>query len=318
MLTELKVLMDIFRNFVQEVTSMPDMTSGIAGQQQHNRTMGGMSMLFGAADSYTRGVVFNIDNDLTKPMVRALYDWEMQYNQDASIKGDMQVDAGGVQGLMSKELTSQRMAELIAATGQIPGGADYINMGELMKEVFRSMDVMSDTVVYTEEEVKKSRAEKQAQELQQQTQMAGQVAQAQNIPKAKAETTKNDMLMQVLEKTVPTDPIYPLIYAKWLEGINELDPMSEAALNMMKTRSITDNKAFANQQEIQVMQADIEMADKLRQAHEGMNPPSDPSQPPSAPGPSTTDAPPPDQPAPNAPAPVQNVHVNIPPPQMGA
>ena len=88
-LGELQTIMGIFRNFVQEVTSLPDMTSGIPGNQQHNRTMGGMSMLFGAADSYTRAVVFNIDNYLTKPMVRALYDWEMQYCPDMSIKGDM-------------------------------------------------------------------------------------------------------------------------------------------------------------------------------------------------------------------------------------
>ena len=125
------------------------------------------------------------------------------------------------------------------------------------------------------------------------------------------------MLMQVLEKTVTTDPIYPLIYAKWLEGINELDPQSEAALNMMKTRSITDNKAFANQQELAIMQADIEMADKLRQAHEGGSPTDDTSATPPAPASSTTSAPPPDQPAPNVPAPVQNVHINLPEGAMG-
>ncbi len=256
---DLKLIQDIFRNFVQEVTSMPDMASGFAGNGQHNRTSSGMSMLFGAADSYTRGVIFNIDNDLTKPMIRALYDWEMQYSLDQSIKGDMQVDAGGVTGLMSKEMTTQRIAELIAAVGQIPGGADYINMKEVLKEIFRAMDVINDDIIYTDEEVAKIRAQNQ----QQQTQQAAQVAQAQNLPKPKAETTPADMMMQVLDKTVPTDPIYPIIYAKWLSMINQLDPQSQAALDMMKNKNVVENKAFINQQEAATLQQDIAMANQI-------------------------------------------------------
>lgn len=259
-LTELKTIQDIFRNFVQEVTSMPDMASGFSGNEQHNRTMGGMSMLFGAADSYTRSVIFNIDNYLTKPMIRALYDWEMQYCPDASIKGDITIEASGVQGLMAKELTSQRLAELLQAVGQIPGGADYINMPELMKEVFRSLEVINDSVILSDTEVKQKREETQQAAIAQ----ASQTAQVQNLAKPKAETTKNDMLMQVLEKTLPTDPIYAPIYAKWLRGINELDPQSEAALNIMKMRATIENKAYADQQELAIMQQDLEMSDKIR------------------------------------------------------
>ncbi len=297
-LNELKTIQDIFRNFVQEVTSMPDMTSGISGNQQHNRTMGGMSMLFGAADSYTRGVIFNIDNYLTKPMIRALYDWEMQYCPDMSIKGDMNIDASGVQGLMAKELTSQRLAELLQAVGQIPGGADYINMPELMKEVFRSLEVVNDCVILSEEEVKAKRDQAQQQAVQQ----AQQTAQVQNLPKPKAETTRNDAILQILEKTLPSDPVYPVMYAKLLEGYNELDPQSEAALNMMKTRNVIENHAFANQQELAIMQQDLEMESKIAASQAAGAPPPE--------------APPAPEPQPQAPPqeapPPMNVHVHLP------
>ena len=256
---DLKLIQDIFRNFVQEVTSMPDMASGFSGNGQHNRTSSGMSMLFGAADSYTRGVIFNIDNDLTKPMIRAMYDWEMQYCPDPSIKGDMQVDAGGVSGLMSKEMTTQRIAELMQAVGQIPGGADYINMKEVMNEIFRAMDVVNDDIVYTDEEVAKIRQQNQIQQAQQ----AAQMAQAQNLPKPKAETTPADMMMQVLEKTLPTDPIYPIIFEKWLAMINQLDPQSSAALEMMKNKNVLADKAFADQQELSILQQDIQLASQI-------------------------------------------------------
>lgn len=256
-LGELKLIQDIFRNFVNEVTSIPDMASGI--NSEHNRTLGGMSMLFGAADSYTRTVIFNIDNYLTKPMIRALYDWEMQYAPDPSIKGDMKVNASGVQGMLAKELTSQRMAELLQSVGQIPGGADYLNMPEIMREIFRSLDVSNEAVVLTEQEVAKKRSEQQQSSVQQQAQ----IAQAQNLPKPKAETTPPDMMMQVLEKTNPTDPIYPIIYEKWLSMINQLDPQSEAALSMMKNKNVLADKAFATQQEIDILKQDLELSRQI-------------------------------------------------------
>jgi hypothetical protein len=296
---DLKLIQDIFRNFVQEVTSMPDMASGFAGNGQHNRTAGGMSMLFGAADSYTRGVVFNIDNDLTKPMIRALYDWEMQYNPDMTIKGDMQVDAGGVTGLMNKEMATQKIAEVFAALGQIPGSVDYINMAEVAKEIFRGLDIVNDNIVYSDEEVQKIRAQNQ----QQQAQQAAQIAQAQNVPKPKAETTPPDMMMQVLEKTIPTDPIYPIIFEKWLAMINQLDPQSIAALDMMKHKNVLENKAFADQQELAVLQQDIEMASQINASNpQGGQAPQEPEPEPPPQEPPTTPAPPM----------MPNIHINIP------
>lgn len=258
-INELKLIMDIFRSFVQEVTSMPDLASGFTGQGEHNRTMGGMSMLYGAADSYTRSVIFNIDNHLTKPMIRAMYDWEMQYCPDPTIKGDMTIEASGVQGLMAKELTSQRLAELLQAVGQIPGGADYINMPELMKEVFRSLEVINDCVVLSEPEVQAKRAQAQEASIQQ----AAAQAQATNLPKPKAETTRNDAMLTMLQDSEPGETIRPLLFEKTLAGYDELDPQSQAALNMMKDQAVSANRAFASEKEIEILSRDLELAQKL-------------------------------------------------------
>ncbi len=262
-LPDLERLQMIFREFVNQVTSIPDMASGM--NSEHNRTMGGMSMLFGAADSYTRTVIFNIDNYLTKPMIRALYDWEMQYCPDPSIKGDMKIDASGVQGMLAKELTSQRMSELLQAVGQIPGGADYLNMPEIMREIFRSLDVVNDAVILTDQEVAKKRAEQQQAELQQQAQ----IAQAQNLPKPKAQTTPADAVLAILEKTLPTDPVYPIMYEKLLTLINELDPQAKAALDMMKNKNVIENKAFADQQELALLQQDIALSQQIANPQPG-------------------------------------------------
>lgn len=271
-LGELQVIQNIFRNFVNEVTSMPDMTSGM--NSEHNRTMGGMSMLFGAADSYIKSVIFNVDNYLTKPMIRSLYDWEMQYCPDPSIKGDMTVNASGVQGLMAKELTSQRLAELLQAVGQIPGGADYINMPELMKEVFRSLDVINDSVIMSDQEVAKKRAENQQAQVEQQAQLA----QVQNLPKPKAETTPLDVILQTLERTQPQDPIYPIMYAKLLDKLGELDEQSLAALDMMKQKNVDENRTYADQQELAVLEQDLKIAQQMGQMQGPQQPPMMPQQ----------------------------------------
>lgn len=263
-LNELNLVMSVFRSFVQEVTSMPDMASGFTGQGEHNRTMGGMSMLFGAADSYTRSVIFNIDNHLTKPMVRAMYDWEMQYCPDPTIKGDMVIEASGVQGLMAKELTSQRLSELLQAVGQIPGGSDYINMPELMKEIFRSLDVINDSVVLTEPEVAKKRAEQQRAQVE----MAAQTAEAQNVPKPKTETTLNDALLQMLKESEPTEAVRPMLYAKALEAYDQLDPMTLSALNMMKDQVVAENRANASLKELETLAKDLEISAQMGSVQE--------------------------------------------------
>ena len=105
---------------------------------------------------------------------------------------------------------------------------------------------------------------------------------------------------------VVSDPIYAPIYAKWLRGINELDPQSEAALNIMKMRATTENKAYADQQELAIMQQDLEMADKIRNQMQGVAP-----EPEQAPAPTPTPESTPQAPA--APAPVvPNIHINLP------
>ena len=267
-LNELNTIYSIFRNVIQEVTSQPDMTSGIMGNQQHNRTASGMEMIFGAADSYTKSVIFNIDNHLTKPMIRALYDWEMQYCPEMSIKGDMQIEACGVQGLMGKDAAAQNLAEVIQALGQIPGGADYINIPELVKIILRSKDIVNDAVILPDAEVEKRRKEASESKVQQEAQ----IAKAQNLAKPKAETTRNDAILAALERTPPTAAIYPDMYAKLLSGYNELDPQAQAALNIMKTQIIAENKAFIDQQDLAVMNQDIEMAGKLRALQAGAVP----------------------------------------------
>lgn len=162
---------------------------------------------------------------------------------------------------MGRDLSSQNLAEILQALGQIPGGADYINIPEIVKEVLRSKDIVNDSVILPDEEVKKRREDNAQSEVAKQAQ----IAQAQNLAKPKAETTRNDAILAALERTPPTDPIYPIMYGKLLSGYDELDDQARAALDIMKTRIVVENKTFADQQDLALMQQDIQMAQQLGQ-----------------------------------------------------
>lgn len=243
-LGDLKVLQDNFKMFIQEVTSMPDMASGYAGSAsgQHNRTASGMSMLFNAANSYIKGVLFNIDNNITKPMVRRMYDWNMQFSSDMSIKGDFHVEAGGVGKLMATEARESSVTELIQLM-QDPDYKPYINKEAILKEWIRVRGFNATDIINSDGEAEQIK--------QQMAQQAAAMAQAQNVPTLRAETSRPDALLEMLQNTDQASPIYPAIYEEVALSQDAMTPSMKAALDLMKMQMLSsiepDKQAALNE-----------------------------------------------------------------------
>ena len=233
-LGDLKVLQDNFKLFIQEVTSMPDMTQGYAGSSsgQHNRTASGMSMLFNAANSYIKGIIFNIDNCITKPMIRKIYDWNMQFSSNQEIKGDFSVDAGGVEELISQETKLSSMQEL-AQIMQDSEYKPYINKVAMLKEWLRVKGFNGSELVNSDEEASRIR--------QMLAQEENNKAQQQVAPKVRSETSRPDALLQVLQNTEPTSPAYPAIYEMVIASQDAMTPAMQEALDHMKELSVTQS-----------------------------------------------------------------------------
>ena len=231
-LGELKLLQDNFKLFIQEVTSMPDMTQGFAGTAsgQHNRTASGMSMLFNAANSYIKGIIFNIDNFITKPLIRRIYDWNMQYSNNESMKGDFSVSAGGVQELVNTESRLANMQEL-AQIMMDPDYKPFINKPAILKEWIRLHGFNGTEIVNSDEEA--------ARIIQMMNQQEAAKAQ-QAAPKVRSETPRPDALLQVLANTEPNSPAYPAIYELVMMSQDALTPAMQEAIEHMKETSITE------------------------------------------------------------------------------
>ena len=68
-------------------------------------------MLMSATNGSIRNVVKNVDDYLLAPMGKAFYSFNMQFDYDPSIKGDLEVKAQGTKSLMANEVRSQRLMQ---------------------------------------------------------------------------------------------------------------------------------------------------------------------------------------------------------------
>jgi|TARA_R110000787_G_scaffold72049_1_gene160512 hypothetical protein len=134
------MMFDKFRQLSDEETGIPSYTHGQTRVQSTTRTAAGMSMLMGAAALNIKTVVKNIDDYLLKPIGEALYHWNMQFNNDIRIMGDLRVKAMGTEALMQKEVRSQRLQGFLQL-GSNPMLAPWINVGPVLKEYAYSIDI---------------------------------------------------------------------------------------------------------------------------------------------------------------------------------
>ena len=125
-------------------------------------TASGLSMLMGAAGITVKDVALNFDMGITQPAMTALYNWNMQFNSNREIKGDMNVTALGAVSLVAKEIKSKQLTEFAVSTGN-PMDAPFVNRQKLNAERVKALDLPED-ILYTKEE------SDQLQSLQQENQ----------------------------------------------------------------------------------------------------------------------------------------------------
>lgn len=169
---ELLKIFEIAKQLGDETTTLPSYTHG-EQDKGVSRTVGGLSMLMGAATVTIKDVVRNFDDGISKPFISALYDWNMQFNEDESIKGDYRVKARGSSSLVAKELYGEQLDNLATTTAN-PMDGPYVKRGELVRARFTARDLDPDRFVKTQPEVE-DELRSQVAELQQKlTDISGQ------------------------------------------------------------------------------------------------------------------------------------------------
>jgi len=113
---ELMGVYEKFSRLADDHSGIPAYVYGDLNVQGAGRTSSGLSMLMGAAGKGIRQVVMHIDADVVKPIVERQFIYNMRYDDDEAIKGDVQVIAKGSINLAVKETVNIRRIEFLNAT----------------------------------------------------------------------------------------------------------------------------------------------------------------------------------------------------------
>jgi hypothetical protein len=138
-------LFDKARVLADESTGFPSFAHGQTGVSGVGRTASGISMLMSAANGSIRTVVKNVDDYLIRPLGKAFFAFNMQFDFDESIRGDLEVSASGTESLMANEVRSQRLMQFLQVA-QNPVLAPFAKMDYIIREIAKSMDLDPDKV----------------------------------------------------------------------------------------------------------------------------------------------------------------------------
>ena len=133
-------LFDKARQLADESTGFPSFAHGQTGVQGVGRTASGISMLMNAAAGSIKTVIKNVDDYLLKPLGEGMFRFNMQFNFDPKIKGDLEVVARGTESLMANEVRSQRLMSFLQVASS-PVLAPFAKFNYIIREIAKSMEL---------------------------------------------------------------------------------------------------------------------------------------------------------------------------------
>lgn len=170
-------IIQLSKSFMDEESGLPMIAQGEQGQV--TPTLGGMSMLMNAANAVRRRQVKEWDDQVTKPLIRHFYEYNMMMSDDPDIKGDMQVVARGTSALLVKETQTAQIIDIFQKFGEHPQLMHAFDWYDGAKTLMQSMSMGTQTMLIPREEYE--------QKLQQMEQAAAEQPQDPAIIKAQME-----------------------------------------------------------------------------------------------------------------------------------
>lgn len=142
-----------FSRLADDHSGIPSYIYGDTDVQGAGRTSSGLSMLMGAAGKAIRQVVMYIDSDIIKPIIQRQFIYNMRYDDDEGIKGDVEVVAKGAVTLAVKETVNLRRIEFLQATAN-PFDIEILGKSgraAILREVAKGLQMPVDDVVPSRE-----------------------------------------------------------------------------------------------------------------------------------------------------------------------
>ena len=170
-------LISIYEKYAQladDYTGIPAYAFGSDKVAGAGRTSSGLSMLMSNSAKGIKRVILDIDMRVMRTLVQRQFDWNMQFIDDPSVKGDMQIVTTGTVALMAKEQMASRRMEFLNATNnetdlQLVG---LENRAHLLRETGSTLEMEGDKVVKSAEEIRDLVRQQESQQAEQSAQMS--------------------------------------------------------------------------------------------------------------------------------------------------
>lgn len=98
------------------------------------------------------------DDQITKPIIQMLYEWEMQYNPKEEIKGYFDIDVRTSTSFLQSSMEQQKLERLRMEISQGSPLGEWINMDQLAQVSLTDMRLPYKTLVKSPEQVEQERA----------------------------------------------------------------------------------------------------------------------------------------------------------------
>ena len=147
---------ELAMQFADIESSIPQIQSGEI--PQGNNTLGGVAMVLTASHIIQQRVSERWDDNITVPLIKRFYDWEMQYNPDEKIRaGDLEVKAGGATERIDKQVKAQDIERILGLAGSNPDFQKHIDADAAFREL--AATTRAGDIVKPLEQVRREEAE---------------------------------------------------------------------------------------------------------------------------------------------------------------
>ncbi|MCP4607736.1 MAG: hypothetical protein GY845_03325 [Planctomycetes bacterium] len=133
---ELENIINLAFKFLDLETGVPMIFQG--EQQRMPETLGATNIMVDASNVSLRSRVKIFDDQITDPHLTKYYHYNMQYNENESIKGDYAVDARGVSALYQREQYIQTLMQILPFKND-PDFSLRVDWDKALKEMFSSL-----------------------------------------------------------------------------------------------------------------------------------------------------------------------------------
>ena len=160
-------VLEMAKSFADEEAAIPLLAGGMEAPQMTSGATG-LALIAKAGTSVLHEKAQQWDDNITGRVIQWMYDWNMQYGEDESSKGDFEVDVRSTTSYLRQHMEIVNLEKLIAQTSQNPELQRIIKLDDAAKALVSNMQLPSNKLVRNEQEQQQWDQEQQQKQQNQQ------------------------------------------------------------------------------------------------------------------------------------------------------